>query len=139
MVTIKRLSSELSSSAMIDEVFDQHRNVFSSFPQRRHINRENVEPVKQVTTKGSRSDGRLQITVCSSYHADIRLDGPSSADTLKFVFLQNTQQRNLCLGRKLAAFIEEDGASFCKFEPPQAPLQRSSERALLMAKQFGGD
>src|SRR6266403_2411041 len=39
--------------AMIDEVFDQHRNVFSSFSQRRHINREHVEPVKQVTTKGS--------------------------------------------------------------------------------------
>jgi len=67
------------------------------------------------------------------------LDGPSSADTLKFVFLQNTQQSNLGLGRKLSDFIEEDRASFCKFEPPQTPVQRSSERALLMAKQFRGN
>src|SRR4029077_12910947 len=34
---------------------------------------------------------------------------------------------------------EEDRASFCKFKPPQAPLQRPSERALLMAKQFRGN
>jgi hypothetical protein len=67
------------------------------------------------------------------------LDGPSSADTLKFVFLQNTQQSNLGLGKKLSDFIEEDRTSFCKFEPPQAPLQRSSERALLVAKQFRGN
>jgi hypothetical protein len=28
---------------MINEVFDQHRNVFSSFPHMSYINRENVE------------------------------------------------------------------------------------------------
>jgi hypothetical protein len=74
--------------AMIDEVFDQHRNVFSSFPQRSHINRENVEPVKQVTTKGSRSDGLLQVAVRGSNHPYVGTDGASSADALKFVFLQ---------------------------------------------------
>src|SRR5260370_17411331 len=53
--------------ALIDEVSDQHRNVFSSFSQRRHINRENVDPVKQVTTKRSLTHVRLQITLGSSY------------------------------------------------------------------------
>jgi len=77
--------------AMIDEVFDQRRNVFSSFPQRRHINRENVEPVKQVTAKGSSRDGHLQVAVRGSNHSNICLDGSTSANTLEFVFLQDTQ------------------------------------------------
>src|ERR1700751_3866482 len=107
--------------AMIDEVFNQHGNILPSFPQRRRLNGKNVEPVKQVTTKGSRSDGRLQITVGSSYHEDIRLDGPRAADTLEFVFLQDTQQRDLRLNRKLSNFIQEDRASRCQFEAAQAP------------------
>src|SRR5882762_7440982 len=61
----------------IDEVLNQRGNIFPPFAQRRHLNRENAEPVKQVAAKRARSDGRLQITVGSSDHADIRLDGPS--------------------------------------------------------------
>jgi hypothetical protein len=118
--------------AMIDKVFDQHRNIFPSFSQRGNLDWKNIEPIKQVTTKGSRSDGRLQITVGSSYHAVIRLDGPSSADNLKFVFQQNTQQSNLGFERKLSHFIEEDRASLCQFETAEAPLQRSGKRALLI-------
>jgi hypothetical protein len=50
------------------------------------------------------------------------LDGLSSADTLEFVFLQDTQQRHLRLHRKLSNFIQEDGASLRQFEPAQALL-----------------
>jgi hypothetical protein len=64
------------------------------------------------------------------------LDGPSSADTLKFVFLQNTQQSNLCLGRKLSDFVEEDRASFSQFKAAQTPLTGPRKGAPLMTKQF---
>jgi hypothetical protein len=121
---------------VIDEVFDQHRNVFSSFPQRRHINRENVETVEEIAARRGRLDGRLQITVGSSYHADICLDGSSSADALKLVFLQKTQQSDLSLDGKLTDFIEEDRGSFCKFEPAKASLHGMGERTFLMSEQF---
>jgi hypothetical protein len=48
----------------------------------------------------------------SSNHPNIGLDGSNSTDTLEFVFLQNTQQSDLRLGRKLSNFIEKDRASF---------------------------
>jgi len=67
------------------------------------------------------------------------LDRPSSADTLKFVFLQNTQQSDLSLEGKLTDFIEEDRASFCKFEPAQASLHCTCERTFLMSEQFRGN
>src|SRR5260370_34438619 len=102
----------------INEVFDQQGDVFSSLPQRWNLNREDVETVKEVPPEDARDDGSLQIAVRSSNHPNIGLDGSSSTDTLEFVFLQNTQQSDLRLGRKLANFIEEDRASFVQFEAP---------------------
>ena len=39
------------------EILHQHRNVLPPFAQRRHLNRENVQPVKQVGSKRSRGNG----------------------------------------------------------------------------------
>src|ERR1700730_4366977 len=89
-------------SGMLDEVVDQRGYIFPSFAQRRHLNRKNVEAVKQVATKVSSSDGCLQITVGSSDHADIRLDHPSSTDALKLMFLKDTQKSDLRLDGKLS-------------------------------------
>src|SRR5258708_35272462 len=67
----------------VEEVLDQQGNVFSPFPQTRNLNRKNVEPAKQVVTKGARSDGSLQVPVSGSNHANMSSDGTSSADTHK--------------------------------------------------------
>src|SRR5229473_6381650 len=120
----------------INEILDQQGNVFSSFSQCGNFNRKDVEPVKQVAPEPARSDGSLQIAVRSSNHPDIGLDGSSSTDALKLVFLQNTQERNLGLGWKLSDFVEEDRASFGQLKAPQAPLSCPCEGALLMAEQF---
>jgi hypothetical protein len=36
----------------------------------------------------------------------------SAPDAFKFVFLKNMQKSDLCLGRKLSDFIEENRAAF---------------------------
>src|SRR5260370_36783400 len=127
------------SRIAIDEVLNEHWNVFLAFSQRRHLNRENVEPVKEVTPKCVFRDRRLQITVRGSNHANISSDRSSSTDTFEFMFLQNTQESDLRLGRKLSDFIEEDGASFGQLKAPQAPLSCPGEGPLLMAEQFRRD
>src|SRR5438034_664244 len=45
----------------LHEVLDQHRNVFLSVSKRRHVDRENIQPVEEVRAKHPRCDGRLQI------------------------------------------------------------------------------
>src|SRR6266481_1815259 len=102
----------------IKEVPDQQRNVLSSFAQRRHLDGKNVEAVKEVTPEYVRSDGRLQVTIGGSNHANVRSDRSSSTDTFEFMFLQDTQESDLCLGRKLSDFIEEDRASFSQLKAP---------------------
>src|SRR5580704_11448548 len=102
----------------IDEVLNQHGNVLLPFTQRRHLNRENVEPVKEIAPERARSDGRFQIAVSSGNHPNIRSDGSSSTDTTELVFLQNAQKSDLGLGRELSDFIEEDCASFGQLKAP---------------------
>src|SRR5258707_1862371 len=122
----------------IDVVINEHWNVFLPFPQRRHLNRENVEPVKEVTPERARSDGRFQIAVSGGNHPNIRSDGSSSTDTTELVFLQNAQKSDLGLGGKLSDFIEEDGASFGQLKAPQKPLGSPRRAPPFLPKQFGG-
>jgi hypothetical protein len=102
----------------IDEVLNEHWNVFRSLPQRRHLDRKNVEPVKEVAPKCASSDSRAQVTIRCSNYPNVGADGSSSTDSAKLVFLQNTQQSDLCLGRKLSDLIEEDRASFGQLKAP---------------------
>src|SRR5579862_5312487 len=127
------------SCVAIQEISDKQEDVFPSFPQGRDLNRKNVEPVKQVAPERSRSDGSLQITVGGGNHANIGPHGSSATDTLKFVFLQNTQKRDLGFGGKLSNLVKEDSAPFGQFKASQTPLGGPSERAFLMAEQFRGD
>src|SRR5215471_14439516 len=59
-----------------------------------------------------------------------------AAESLKFLFLQNTQQFCLKLQRDVPDFIEEQGALVREFEASRLLRDCSSERAFLMTKQF---
>src|ERR1700693_46235 len=98
---------------VIDKVFHQQRNVLFSFSKRGHLNREDMQPIKQITTKGPRADCRLQVTVCGCDHSHVSADSTTAADALKLMLLQNTQECDLSLNWKLADFVEEDRASIC--------------------------
>ena len=107
---------------MSDEVFHQQGNVFSSFPQRRNLDREDVKTVKQIAAKCTRCDSRLQIAVGGGDDPHIGSDRLIATHSLKLMFLQNTQQRNLSFRGQLTDFIKEEGAFFRKLEPTQSPL-----------------
>src|SRR3981081_1752513 len=124
---------------MSDEVFNQQRNVISSFPQRRNLNRENVKPVKQIATKCIPGDGSFQVAIGSSDDPHVSLDRLIAAHAFKLPLLQNPQQRNLSFRGQLTDFIQEEGAFFGKLETAQPPLQCPRKGSSLMAEQFGRD
>src|ERR1700682_1084947 len=121
---------------MTDEVFDQQVNVFSSFPQRRNLNRKNIEAVKQIATKCTRSDGSLQVAIGGGYDPHVNADRLIATHPLKFPLLQNTQQRNLSFRGQLTDFVKEEGAFFRKLEATQSPLQCPCESSFLMTEQL---
>src|SRR5260221_4487785 len=120
------------SRVAIDKVLHQQGNVGSSLSKRRYLNREVVQPIKQIMTEGPSADGGLQVAVGGCDHPHVSADSTIAADTLKLMLLQNTKQCNLSLGWKLSDFVEEDCASICQLKPTQALLGRAGKGALLM-------
>jgi hypothetical protein len=59
------------SRIAIDEVFHQQWNVLSSLSKRRYLDREDIQPIKQITTKGPSADGGLQVTIGGSDHPNV--------------------------------------------------------------------
>src|SRR5262249_27822055 len=123
----------------INEVLDQHRDVFSSLPQRWHLNGKNVEPVKEVATKRGGSHRRLQITVGRDNYSNVCLDRAIPPDTLKFVLLQHTQEGDLSLGGKLTDLVQKDRTAFGQLEATETSLNRARERTFLMPEQLRRD
>src|SRR6202035_5747392 len=80
------------SRIAIDKVFHQQRNVLSALSKGRYVNRENVQPIKQVTAEGPRADSRLQVAVGGCNHPNVSVDSAIATDTLKLMLLQNTQE-----------------------------------------------
>src|SRR5258705_4572490 len=107
LLNILEVLDRLSRIA-IDKVFHQQRDVLSWFSKRGHLNREDIQPIKQITTEGPSADGGLQVTVGGGDHSHVSADSTSAADTLKLALLQNTQECNLSLNWKFSDFVEEN-------------------------------
>src|SRR5258708_14683245 len=95
------------SRIAIDEILNQQRNVLSSLSKRRYLDREDIQPVKQITTKGPHADGGLQVTIGGGNDPNISVYSTSAADALKLMLLQNTQESALSLERKFSDFVQE--------------------------------
>ena len=86
------------SAEVLQECVGQREDVATALAQRRNVDIEHTEPVKQVLSKASFRDGPLEIAVARGNHADVGLDEPCAAEALKFPFLQDPKQ--LRLGRR---------------------------------------
>src|SRR5258706_6006616 len=101
------------SRIAIDKVFHQQRDVLSSFSKRGYLNREDIQPIKQITTEGPSADCRLQVTVGGCDHSDVSAYSTTAADTFKLMLLQNPQEGNLGLCWKFSDFVQEERTAVC--------------------------
>src|SRR6266700_6840291 len=77
----------------IDKVLHQHRNVFSSLPQRRNLKRKYIQAVEKILAECSGGYGSLQVAVSRNYNSHVCSNGSVSADALKFKTGQIQQKR----------------------------------------------
>src|SRR4029077_18881024 len=111
----------------LHEVLYQHGNVFFPSPERRHINREDVQPVEEVGTECSRSNGHGQIAVGCSDDSDIGGDDAGTSHSFKLALLEHAKQCNLSFRGKLADFIEKDSAGVRQLKTALPALQRAGK------------
>src|SRR6266403_3411540 len=83
------------STMLAKKVPDQERYVVAAFAQRRHFDWENVEPVVQVSAKGTIVNEPLKIAVRRGQHSDIDLNRSRRAKPLKLSLLKYAQELGL--------------------------------------------
>ena len=118
----------------MDEVTHEKRNIFRAFAKRWDLNGENVEAVIEVAAEGALGDKLRKILVRGGDDADIHALRAVAAESLEFLFLQDTQQFGLQVERKVADFIEKKRAAVGQFEAADFLIHGAGECALLMAE-----
>ena len=117
------------------EIFDQFRDILAPLGERRHPNRNDGKPVKQVLAELAGRDLLFEIARGRGDDADIDRDLGAAIDALEGLFHENAQNLALRLARHVGDFVDE-----------QAPGMRLLQRAdlgllaairLLDAEQLG--
>src|SRR5258708_22577000 len=90
----------------LHKIFQQHGNVFFPLPKRRNFDRENVQPVKQISPECATVDVRPQVAVARGDNANIGWQRPGPAHSFELMFWKHTQKRDLGLRREFTDFIQ---------------------------------
>ncbi len=114
----------------------QQRNIFAPLPQRRHVERHDIEAIVKIGTKGSRTRCFFQIAIGSGNQPDIEFDGTRSAHPLKFPLLQNSQQLGLHGDGQLSDFIQKNRAALSHLKLSLFLRDGARESSSFMSEQF---
>src|SRR5271157_297639 len=114
----------------------QQRNVLSSLPKRRDLNRKHVQSIKQVFAKLAFANHRGKIPVGRGDDSHIDMDRFGAPQTFELLLLNGTQQLWLQFQADVADFIEKKRTMIGQLESALFLHQGSRESPFLVPKQF---
>ncbi len=108
----------------LQEVLDQERDVLSPAPERRHLHRDDVQPVEEVLAEAALGDQIGQRLVRGGDHPHVDPDRLVPADPLHRLLLQRPQHLGLGPERHVADLVEEERAARrpARTSPAAAPM-----------------
>ena len=113
------------------------RDVHLPFGEAWYLDREDIDPVIEVSAEGTVIDARLNVLVGGADKAEINIDLVIAANPLNGAVFQYAQQLGLQRQRHIADLIKEQGSAVCEFDPAFARLVGAGEGAFLMTEDFG--
>ena len=116
--------------------FENRMDVFGPFPQWRHAELVNIQPIVEVETKAALFDQIGQLLVGCGDDADVDLDAAYTTQGFDDVVFQHTQELGLCREAHFADFVQEERPVVGQLEPARLPLFGVGKRALLESKQL---
>ena len=120
----------------LHQMLDQYRQIIEPLAQRRHLQREYVQPVVQILAEAARDNGRIQVAMGRGDDAHVAADGFIAADPLEAALLQHAQQFHLHLQRHVADLVQEQRAALGKLEAAEPRRQGAGEGAFFVAEQL---
>ena len=127
------------AAVLLHEVLHERRDVLSPLAQRRHRDREDVEPVPEVLAEAAGLHLLVQAAVGGGHEAHVGLERRGPADALELPVLDHPQELGLQLEGQLADLVEEEGAAVGDLEAALALGDGPGESALLVAEELALD
>ena len=140
--TIHRLRGEpLDRLAVLfgeadEKILGQKRNVLDPLPERRDVERDDIQPVEEVFAETPGCDLRQEIPVRRGDQADIDLDHLLAADAGDLPLLEDAQELHLHPERHLAHLVEKKAPPVGLAELPLPAPVGPGEGPLLVAEEF---
>jgi hypothetical protein len=103
-----------------EEVVDEGGDVSRPLAQRRHVERDEVQPVEQVLPELAARHERGQVTVGGGHDAHVDAARHARAERLVAAVLEDPQHLDLAARLQLPDLVEEDRAARGNLEPPLA-------------------
>jgi hypothetical protein len=119
-----------------DEVLDQRRNVFAAFPERRDLDRDDVQAIEEIVLEPAVGDHLAQVAIGGGDDADVDALRPLGAERLELPLLQHPQQLGLQRRAHRRDLVEKDRAAVRQRELPALGRRRAGERAADVAEQL---
>src|SRR5437762_12579317 len=114
----------------------QQWDVFRTLAQGWHVNRKNIQPVKQVFAKFSLLNHLAEFAIGGRDQACIGSQRARASQAFELPFLEHAQQLGLQLEWNLPDLVEEYRAAVCQLEAADALCDSAGERAFFVTEQL---
>ncbi len=135
----KRTRSTVLGVQPVQKTPGQERDIPGSLPQRRHLDAEDVQPVKQILPELSGTSQRSQIAVGRGDDANLEVAVDGIAQTPDLFFLENSKELHLKSPRRVGDLVEEKGSVVRFLKQARFVRNRRCESASAVPKQFAFD
>ena len=121
---------------LVEEVVAQQRNILGALAQRRHTQRNGVDPEVQIFPQPAFTQRGIQVDIGRADEAEVDVHDAIAANRPVLALLQNAQELGLEIRRHLADLVEQQRAPLGHLEEAFLVQRRARERALLVAEEL---
>ncbi|OGL00334.1 MAG: hypothetical protein A3E31_01655 [Candidatus Rokubacteria bacterium RIFCSPHIGHO2_12_FULL_73_22] len=115
----------------------EHADVLAALAERRHVDRDHVEPVVEVLAEALLPHHLREVLVRGSHDAHVHAQRSRAAEPLELALLEHAQDLRLRHRGEVGDLVEEQRAAVGQLEAALLAPGRTGERALLVAEQLG--
>src|SRR5229473_4507593 len=115
---------------------DEEGQVIPSIPQRRQVNREDAQSIKEVFAKSTFFDQLGEVLIAGCQKPNVRMDRFIASQPLKSFFLNQAQHFALGEGREGGHFVQKKRAARALLELPDTLAVGAGEGAALVAEEL---
>src|SRR5713226_4209642 len=127
----------VGGAELVQEMSRENGDVFLAVAQRRHEERNYIQAIKQILTKGAARDFLLEIFVSGGEDAHIHGEGLAGTYRLEALFFEDAQDLGLRAQAHVSDFVEEQRAAVGFLEFSYFVIRRAGEAAFHVAEQLG--